>query len=193
MTDPQPHPRPAPRSPADLFLSFTAMALQGFGGVIAIAQRELVERRGWMTNEEFLEEWAVAQTMPGPNVVNLAIVMGHRYFGAVGALAGIAGMLTAPLVVVLVLAALYSHFANLPQVAGALRGLGAVASGLIAASAIKLFVPLRKHPLGLALCLALAGLTFISVALLRLPLVQVLLGLGTLSCLLTWRQLGRQA
>lgn len=193
MTDAPIPPRPAPSSPAELFLSFTVLALQGFGGVIAIAQRELVERRGWLNNEEFLEEWAVAQTMPGPNVVNLAIVLGHRYFGAVGALAGVAGMLTAPLIVVLVLAALYSHFAHVPQVAGALRGLGAAASGLIAASAIKLFIPLRKHPLGLALCLTLALLTFICVALLRLPLVQVLLGLGTLSCLLTWRQLGKRA
>ena len=193
MTDTQPSPRPAPRSPADLFLSFSALALQGFGGVIAIAQRELVDRRGWLSNEEFLEEWAVAQTMPGPNVVNLAIVLGHRYFGMVGALTGIAGMLTAPLIVVLALAALYSHFANLPQVAGALRGLGAVASGLIASSAIKLFIPLRKHPLGMPLCLTLAALSFTCVALLRLPLVQVLLGLGTVSCLLTWRQLGKQA
>lgn len=168
------------------------MALQAFGGVIAIAQRELVDRRGWLTNEEFLEEWAVAQTMPGPNVVNLAIVLGHRYFGAVGALAGVAGMLAAPLVVLMVLGSLYSHFAHLPQVAGALRGLGAVAAGLIAASAIKLFMPLRKHPLGLGLCLVLAVLTFISIALLRLPLVQVLFGLGTVSCLLTWRQLRKR-
>ena len=114
VTDLPPTPRPAPRSPADLFLAFTLLALQGFGGVLVVVQRELVERKGWLTKEEFLEDWAVAQTMPGPNVVNLAIVLGHRYFGPIGALAGTAGMLTAPMVVVLVLGALYGQFAHVP-------------------------------------------------------------------------------
>ena len=93
-----------PRSKTDLFVSFTVLALQGFGGVLAVVQRELVDKKRWMTREQFIEEWAVAQVMPGPNVVNLALMIGGRYFGLPGALAGVAGMLTAPLVVVLLLA-----------------------------------------------------------------------------------------
>ena len=73
--------RPQPRSPADLFWSFTWLALQGFGGVLAVVQRELVEKKRWMTNEEFVEDWAVAQIMPGPNVVNLSLVTADRTFG----------------------------------------------------------------------------------------------------------------
>jgi chromate transporter len=183
-------PRPQPRSLTDLFISFTWLALQGFGGVLAVVQRELVEKKQWMTNEEFVEEWAVAQVMPGPNVINLCIMIGGRYFGLRGALAALAGILTVPLLLVLLLALVYAHFADHPGVAGALRGMGAVAAGLIAATGLKLLGTMKKHPLGLSACLLLGGLCFIAVALLRWPLAYVLLGLGALSCGLTYRKLG---
>jgi chromate transporter len=112
--------RPQPKSLTDLFISFTLLALQGFGGVLAIVQRELVEKKQWMTREEFIEDWAVAQIMPGPNVVNLSLMVGGRYFGLKGAMAALAGMLTLPLVLVLILAVLYAQFAGHPGVAGAL-------------------------------------------------------------------------
>ena len=120
-----------PRSRADLFWSFTWLALQGFGGVLAVVQRELVEKKRWMTREQFVEDWAVAQIMPGPNVVNLSLMIGGRYFGVTGALAALSGMLAAPLVVVLLLAAVYGSVADTPAAQGALRGMGAVAAGLI--------------------------------------------------------------
>src|SRR4051812_33781564 len=156
MTDAAAHePAPAtgrPESLGDLFWSFTLLALQGFGGVLAVVQRELVENKRWMTREEFVEEWAVAQIMPGPNVVNLSMMIGSRYFGLRGALVGLAGMLTFPLLVVLGLALVYAQFADNPQVAGALRGMGAVAAGLITATGLKLMSAVRNHPLGIALC-----------------------------------------
>ncbi|MFD0667325.1 chromate transporter [Ramlibacter sp. MAHUQ-53] len=183
-------PRARPRSLADLFISFTFLALQGFGGVLAVVQRELVERKRWMTREEFVEEWAVAQIMPGPNVINLSIMIGTRYFGLPGACAAVAGMLVAPLCVVLALALLYSQFADSPQVAGALRGMAAVAAGLIGATGLKLLPTLRKHPLGIPVSMALAVATFVAIGLLRLPLALVLLGLGAIGCVLTWRKLG---
>ena len=80
----------APRSVRELFLAFSWLALQGFGGVLAVAQRELVEKKRWLTREEFTQEWAVAQIMPGPNVINMAIVLGGRHFGWRGALASVA-------------------------------------------------------------------------------------------------------
>lgn len=181
--------RPQPRSLTDLFVSFTLLALQGFGGVLAVVQRELVEKKRWLTREEFVEEWAVAQIMPGPNVVNLSLMIGHRYFGLRGAMVALAGMLAVPLVVVLLLALVYAQFAGNPSVAGALRGMGAVAAGLIAATGLKLMSALKMHPLGLPVCIALAVACFAAIALLRLPLAYVLLGLGGLACILTWRKL----
>lgn len=181
--------RPGPASPRALFWAFTQLALQGFGGVLAVVQRELVERRGWLSNAEFVEDWAVAQTMPGPNVVNLAIMIGDRYFGWRGAAAALAGMLTFPLVLVVGLAVLYAHWADRPAVAGALKGMGAVAAGLIAGMALKLGGSLRTHPLGWLLCGLLAAATVLAMVVLRWPLYAILPVLGGLACVLTWRKL----
>ena len=145
--------RPRPNSLSDLFFSFTILALQGFGGVLAVVQRELVEKKRWMTREEFVEEWAVAQIMPGPNVVNLSLMIGDRYFGLRGAMTALAGMLAVPLLVVLSLALVYARFADNPQVAGALRGMGAVAAGLITATGLKLSSAIKKNPLGVPVCI----------------------------------------
>jgi chromate transporter len=183
-------PPPArPRSLTDLFVSFTLLALQGFGGVLAVVQRELVEKKRWLTREEFIEEWAVAQIMPGPNVINLGIMLGARYFGLPGALAALAGMLTFPLLVVVTLALVYAEFASNPNVAGALRGMGAVAAGLITATGLKLLPALKKNALGVPLCVALGGLSFAAIALLKLPLAWVLIGLGAVGCVIAYRKL----
>jgi chromate transporter len=183
-------PTAQPRSLADLFVSFTLLALQGFGGVLAVVQRELVENKRWMTREEFVEEWAVAQIMPGPNVVNLAIMLGARYFGWRGSVVSLAGLLTAPLLVVLTLALVYAEFASNPHVAGALRGMGAVAAGLITATGLKLVPALRTNAMGVPLCTVLAVLSFVAIALLKLPLAWVLVVLGGLGCILAFRRLG---
>ena len=178
-----------PQSLTDVFLSFTILSLQGFGGVMPIVQRELVDRKRWMTQEEFVEEWAVAQIMPGPNVVNLALMVGARYFGWQGAVAAFAGMMALPSVLVLLLAMAYGQFAHYPQVAGAVRGMGAVAIGLIIASGIRMFGALTTNPLGLSLCIALGMACFVMVGVLRWPLVYALLALGTLGTALAYRKL----
>jgi chromate transporter len=183
--------RPQPDSLSDLFFSFTFLALQGFGGVLAIVQRELVEKKRWLTREEFVEDWAVAQIMPGPNVVNLSLMLGDRYFGLRGAMVALAGMLTFPLLVVLCLALVYGQYADNPHVAGALRGMGAVAAGLITATGLKLVGALKKNPLGVPLCIVFGIASFVGIALLRWPLAWVLLGLGGLSCAMTYRKMGK--
>lgn len=181
--------RPQPRSLSDLFLSFTWLAVQGFGGVMAVAQRELVDRKRWFTREEFIEEWAVAQIVPGPNMINLAIMLGGRYFGWRGAVAAVAGMLTLPLLMIILLALLYGSVSQDPAVQGALRGMGAVAAGLIAANGLKLIPGLKANVLGRALC-ALLGLgCLVAVAWLRLPLAAVLLGLGAIGMGVAYRRL----
>jgi chromate transporter len=179
-----------PSSKTDLFVTFTWLALQGFGGVLAVVQRELVDKKRWMSQEQFVEDWAVAQILPGPNVVNLSMMIGGRYFGLPGALAALSGMLAAPLVIVLLLAALYGGVADSPLAQGALRGMGAVAAGLITATGIKLIAALDRNAMGMGVCIALAALTFAAIALLRWPLLGVLLGIGGAACLWAYRVVG---
>jgi chromate transporter len=179
----------SPKSPGEIFRVFTRLAMQGFGGVLPIAQRELVERERWLTREQFLELLAVAQVLPGPNVVNLSLMFGDRAFGWRGGLAALGGMLLAPWCVVLVLTVLYAHYAQHPVVAGALRGMGAVAAGLIFSTGLKLLPALRRNVLGAPTAFALAALMFGCIALLRVPLLWMLTGLGGAACVLAWRRL----
>ena len=189
MTTAPPPLRARPQSLTDLFVSFTLLALQGFGGVLAVVQRELVDRKRWLTQDEFIEDWAVAQIMPGPNVVNLAMMIGGRYFGLRGAMAALAGMLAVPLVLILLLALLHAEFAGNPHVAGALRGMAAVSAGLIGAAGLKLSAALARNPMPLAWCVAICAAGFVLVALLHCPLVYVLFGLGGLGCVLAFRRI----
>jgi chromate transporter len=167
-----------PHSKTELFTTFAIIALQGFGGVLTIIQREMVDKRSWLTQKEFTEDWAVSQILPGGNVVNLCIILGNRYFGWRGALAALAGILLPPLAIVLLLATLYNHFVYLPEVAGAVRGMGAAAAGLIGAASIKMMAGLKRNEMGAGICTALIAMTFIAVGLLRWPLVYVVICLG---------------
>jgi chromate transporter len=181
-----PHP---PRSPGELFSVFTRLALQGFGGVLPVAQRELVERQRWLDPEEFLALLSVAQVLPGPNIVNLALMVGHRFLGWRGALAATTGILLAPLCLVLVLAVVARQLEHLPTVTAALRGMGVVASGLILSTALRLVGGLGKNPLGKAGCTAFTAATAVAVGVLRWPLAAVVLGLGVVAVALAWWRL----
>ena len=194
MTPPsEPAPAPRPASCTALFLAFTGLALQGFGGVITVAQRELCERRRWLTPAEFLELLALAQVLPGPNVCNLALMIGDRYLGLRGALAALAGMLALPLALVLAASAFYTAHADHPVVAGALRGMGFVAAGLILGTALKLAAALRRSPLGLPSAALLGAAAFAAIALARWPLTLVLPALGLPACAFAWLALARAA
>jgi chromate transporter len=165
------------------------LALQGFGGVIAVAQRELVERLRWLTAAEFLELLSVAQVLPGPNVVNLSLMIGDRYFGLRGAFSALAGMLLLPLVIVLVAATLYAQHAHNALVSSALRGMGVVSAGLVIATALKLPPTLKGNPLGRVLSVLIGAATLALVAVWRVPLWWLILGLGSLSVALAWWRL----
>ena len=167
-----------PLSPGRMFAVFTRLALQGFGGVLAVAQRELVERERWLGKDDFLALLSLGQVLPGPNIVNMALIIGQRFFGWRGAVASVAGLMCAPLLLVLLLAALFGQISAHPAAAGALRGMGVVAAGLVMATALRLASTLRRNAMGLYWCLGYGALTFVAIGVLRWSLVWVVLGLG---------------
>lgn len=182
-----------PRSLADLFFSFTWLALQGFGGVLVVAQQELVERKKWLTPEKFVEDWAVAQIMPGPNVVNLAMMFGARYFGWRGSIAAMSGLILAPLILILLLVTVYSQWSHLALVQGTLRGMGAVAAGLIMAAALKLLPALGHNPMRLWTSALIMLSTLFLIVVLHWPLVWVLALIGSASMAGAWHRLKQLA
>ncbi|HOB93072.1 MAG TPA: chromate transporter [Aquabacterium sp.] len=181
-----------PANCGELFRAFNRLALQGFGGVLPVAHRTLVEQERWLSAPQFVELLTLGQVLPGPNIINMAIIIGDRFFGWRGALAAVAGLLLVPMVIVLALAVAYQQQAAHPAVAGALRGMGAVAAGLILATGVKLARTVRGNPMGLPACAAIGVATFALVGGLRWPMVWVVLGLGGLGMALAWRRI-RQA
>ena len=170
--------------PQSLFLAFLWVGLSGFGGVLPFARRMLVERRRWLSEEEFVESLALCQTLPGPNIVNLTIVVGSRFAGPLGAVAALTGLVAAPVAIVLVVASLYGRYGGVGRLPAMITALGAAASGLVAATAGKMAWPIvRRAPLTAAPFIALA---FAGVGLLRWPLAWVLLALAPVSVGVAW-------
>ena len=157
---------------------------------MAVTQRELVERRRWLSREQFLEDWAVAQILPGPNVANLAVLLGDRYLGLRGAVAAQAGLFLFPFLLLLTLALGFGAVSGLPQVQGALRGMGIVVAALLLNTAVKLVPALASHPGGRLFCVGVAVLTVVALVGMGLPLGPVVIGVGALSCAWTWHRLG---
>lgn len=171
-----------------LFLGFSSVGLSGFGGVLPFARRMLVEERQWMTAEEFNAQLGLCQFLPGPNVVNLAVLVGKRYCGLAGAIVAPIGLLAGPLVIVLLLAMLYDRYGSLSQVQGMLRGIAAVGCGLLFAMAWRMGMALKDKPIFLPFTV----LTVTAIAFMRWPMPLVMVaGLIVSGGIAYWR-LGRK-
>ena len=156
-------------SPLQLFLAFSQLALSGFGGVLPWAHRALVERRGWLTQREFVDTLALGQLLPGPNIGNMAVMIGYRFAGYGGAAAAFAGLVAGPFLLMIALGLLYRSYGTLPLVEQALSGMSAVAAGLVLATGLKMSGSMkRRRRAWLFALLALAG-----VGALRWPLLLV--------------------
>jgi chromate transporter len=179
-----PHPAGGPKiGPPDLFLAFSQLALSGFGGVLPWAHRTLVERKGWLTQREFVETLALGQLLPGPNIGNMAVMIGYRFAGYAGAVAAFAGLVGGPFLLMIAAGLLYSNYGALPLVQQALSGMSAVAAGLVLATGLKMARSIKRHwrP-WLFTALALAG-----VGALRWPLLAVVGALAPFAIAAAWR------
>jgi chromate transporter len=156
--------------------AFLKLGAMGYGGaaLMGLLQRELQERRGWVSKEQFVEDLAVVNMLPGPRAQHLAIFVGcHRAGAWGGILAGLCFILPAFLIL-LTLSVIYSIYGNLPAVRHAFYGLGPVVIAIFAAAIWRLCKPALKGmpeaviafisgllvaytPLGIVGTLALAG------------------------------------
>jgi chromate transporter len=173
MSDPSPHRV----SLGTLFVEFLKISFLGFGGGIVLAHRAAVEKYGWLTEAEFTDALALCQFMPGPNVVGIAICIGTKTRGLIGAVTAFLGFAAIPGAIGVGLGVLLFGQAGLPAVQDALRGISAAAAGLMIATGLRLLRARRRH----VPTLALAALAFAGLALARLPLLLVLLVLVPLS------------
>jgi chromate transporter len=156
-----------------LFVAFARMSLAGFGGVLAFARRGIVEKHRWMTAEEFNETFALCHFLPGPNIVNLSVVFGSRFRGIPGGIAAFTGLVGPPVVIVTMLAALYTRFGEVDALRRILAGVSCAAVGLLISVILRMMMPLVKRRDLVAL--AIMAAIFTAIGVLRLPLAAVLL------------------
>jgi chromate transporter len=126
---------------ATLFLVFVKVGAFAFGGVYSMLpflERELVQRRRWLTADALAEGIAIGQLAPGPPIVNTGAFVGHRLRGTPGAIVATLGQILPGFVLVLVLATSYDALRSAPALSGALRGVGAAAVGLLASVALRM-------------------------------------------------------
>jgi chromate transporter len=160
-----------PQSLRELFFGFLSIGARSFGGVMPWAHRVMVEERRWMTEADFAETIGLCQFLPGPNIGNASIVLGKRWFGAMGSLVAFLGLFALPFVWVLVLFALYADFAATnPTLRAVVTGVGAAGAGLFLGTAVKLGRVLARKPAALALIAA----CFLAAAVGRVSLFLVL-------------------
>jgi chromate transporter len=166
---------------AALFYGFLSLSMMSFGGGLAAwIRREVVERRGWLDDRQFLTGYALSQIMPGATNVNLAVFIGAQLRGVAGVLAALAGMMLVPVLLMLAAGAFYLRMQSTPGGAWlgtALAGMGAVAIGLNIATGVRLA---RRNLRGVSAALVVL-VTTVGIGVLRIPLLEVLVAIFPLS------------
>lgn len=166
MSDlPEPEPPVIPRW--DLYSGFVLIGLFGFGGIGASIYHVIVERRRWLTAEEYTKLLGLGQVLPGASLINISAILGDRNHGPLGALLALGGLLTFPLFILIAIASAYDAYSALPDVQAATKAAAAAAVGLMFGTGIKLGKVILRSPLSLGLALA----SFIAVGVFRFPLV----------------------
>ncbi|WP_404991507.1 chromate transporter [Cupriavidus pauculus] len=177
-----------PPTPRTLFFEFARMGLSGFGGVLPFVRRSVVERNRWLDDRDFVEILSLGQVLPGPNVINLALMLGLRFAGLRGALAAFCGLVFVPMMVVLCVMGLYLRYQDVPQVQQALAGMTAVAAGLVLSTGVKLA---QSQPRTVRAVMVGAA-AFVAIGLLRWPLLPVMAVLVPVALVLEHRATTRR-
>jgi chromate transporter len=177
-----PHAVRAERCPqqialAALFVAFLKVSLCGFGGPLIWARRMIVEKQGWLNDQEFAEVLSFCQFLPGPNVVSLALCIGAKFRGTAGAFAALAGFVVIPWLVGFGLGTFFLSYAHFGLLQNILRGISAAAAGLLIGTGLRLMRPHRGQPMALLF----AAAAFAGSAFARLPLVLIIVMLLPLS------------
>ena len=159
----------------ELFLTFAKIGAFMFGGgyaMLPLLERELIEKKGWTTQEDILNYFAIAQCTPGVIAVNTDTFVGHKQKGVVGGIVATVGVIFVPMIIILTIALALQAFWGHPLVARIFSGIRIAVAALIVSAVIKLFKSSVKNWFGIILCLlAFCAIAFLDVS----PVVVVIL------------------
>ena len=148
----------------DLFVTFAKVGVCTFGGgyaMLPILQREVVEKKGWATDEELTDYFAIGQCTPGVIAVNTATFIGHKYKGIPGGILATLGVVFPSVVIITAIAAFLANFADIPVVQHAMGGINACVVATIASSVLKLGKSSIKDKFTAAIYVVVLALAFL--------------------------------
>ena len=165
----------------DLFLTFAKVGVMTFGGgyaMLPILQREVVENKGWATEEELMDYFAIGQCTPGIIAVNTATFIGQKYKGTLGAISTTFGVVFPSVVIISLLATAIEAFSHLVWVQNAFGGIRICVCVLITNAVVKLYkkAVVDKLTLGIFLAVAL-GSYFLNVSPVVFVIIAALAGI----------------
>ena len=172
-----------PPSIAEIFALFFRIGAFSFGGGLSgWVYREVVMRRNWLEEDEFMSGLALSQVLPGANIINLSVYTGQKLRGAAGAAAAFFGLICAPFFVVIGIASIYGYLKELSFAEAAMDGVAAAAIGMIlivAGRGVRRAAPRPE-------ALVALFVTFVAVGLLHYSLLLVVAIVAPLSVLAAW-------
>jgi len=177
-------PQVTPHVPLlQLYRTFFWVGLFSFGGgVSAWLHREVVNIRGWMTDDQFFSGYSLTHVLPGVNSSNLAVYIGQHLRGAPGAVVALLALLSGPFVVVIGAALAYQYLLQVPGFQAAVAGVAAAAIGML----VRLgYLAARKAATGVLSALIMLAI-FVAIGFLRWPLVPVVLVMAPISIAVSW-------
>lgn len=169
-----------------IFLVFLKIGTFSFGGVYSMLpffERELVQKRQWITHDEFMESFAIGQMTPGPPIVNTGICIGYKLRRLGGALAATAGQAFTGTVLAILLAAFYLQMKDNPILQAVMKGVAAAVVGLLGAIVYRMARRMITEYRSVLLALA----AFVALAIFKVNPVAIILGAGVLGLALYWR------
>lgn len=158
-----------------LFITFFKIGAFTFGGgyaMIPLIQREVVEEKEWITDDDILEIIAIAESTPGPIAINSATFVGYRVCGFWGSFFATLGVVLPSFIIILVISAILNEFQNITAVKYAFNGIRA---GVLALLLKALWTMYKKCPKNIASYIVMAG-AFILTAFIDLPVLLVIIG-----------------
>jgi chromate transporter len=172
-------------------MCFLAIGSTSFGGgLLGWIRRELVERRRWIDDQQFLACYGLSQLVPGATNVNLSVIIGSQLRGIAGALAAVTGLLLVPMTILLAVGSLYFAARGAPEgrlLNAALAGAGAAAIGFNLATGLRL-AQRNIRRIGPAL---VAAVIVVAIGVMRIPLLEVLLVMLPVSLAVTLAERAR--
>ena len=179
---------PSPQTPTrvtlfELYRTFFWVGMFSFGGGLSgWLHREVVDVRGWMTDEQFFSGYSLTHVLPGVNSSNLAVYIGQHLRGAMGAIVALLALLSGPFIVVIGAAYAYHFLLQVPGFQAAVAGIAAAAIGMLVRLGYK---AVRQGMTGVLPVLIMATIV-VAVGFLRWPLVPVVLVMAPLSIAIAW-------